>query len=142
MPESDQQLIDRFRSSGQQDCLEELLRRHLATVRGLVMRMVLNDEVADDLTQDVFLRVVRGLERFEGRSEFSTWLFRIAMNVVRSYFAKQKRSDVQSNDEFLELTTTGSTGSPACAVLQSELVTEIQMAIATLSPQLRAAIVE
>ena len=101
--------------------------------------MVMNDEVADDLTQDVFLRVVRGLERFEGRSQFSTWLFRIAMNTVRSHFAKRTRF-VQSDNELLEFTT-GSTASPACAVLQSELVTEIQKAMTALAPKLRAAIV-
>lgn len=102
--------------------------------------MVLNDEVADDLTQDVFLRVVRGLERFEGRSEFSTWLFRIAMNTVKSHFAKQSRFAVQSHDDLPECTTT-STASPEGAVLQAELATEIQTALAGLSPKFRSAIV-
>lgn len=137
---SDQNLIDQFHESGQTSCLEELLQRHLGRIRGVVFQMLLNHDAADDVTQDIFLRVVRGIERFEGRSEFSTWLYQVAMNTVRSYIKKRGRSRVQFHDELPEGSVV-SRANPDGPVLQAELASEVQTALAGLSPQLRAAIV-
>lgn len=137
---SDQHLIEQFRDSGRSDLLEELLRRHLSRIRGVVFQMLLDHAAADDVTQDIFLRVVRGIERFEGRSEFSTWLYQVAMNTVRTYLKRRARSRVQFHDELPEGSAV-STAAPDGAVMQAELTAEVQTALASLSPQLRAAIV-
>jgi len=95
LADSDEHLIDQFRATGQIAFLEEVLQRHLRPVRDMVFQMVLNHDAADDVTQDIFLRVVRGIDRFEGRSAFSTWLFRIAMNTVHSYMKSRGASQKQ-----------------------------------------------
>ncbi len=136
MSHSDQHLIDQFRDSGRTDLLEELLCRHLSRIRGVVFQMLLDHSAADDVTQDIFLRVVRGIERFEGRSEFSTWLYQVAMNTVRTYLKRRGRSRVQFHDELPEGSAV-STAAPDGGVLQAEL----QTALSSLSPQSRAAIV-
>jgi RNA polymerase sigma-70 factor, ECF subfamily len=140
LSDSDQQLIDQFRESGRQECMDELLHRHLASVRAIVFQMLLNNDAADDVTQDVFLRVVKGIDRFEGRSEFSTWLFQVAMNTVRSYLQKQQRLCDHGREELHEYLTVSQDTADG-PVLQAELATNIQTALLQLTPQLRAAIV-
>jgi len=49
---------------------------------------------ADDLTQEVFIRAVRGLDRFEGRARFRTWLYRIAMNTTHRFLAKRMKRHI------------------------------------------------
>ena len=102
--------------------------------------MVLDDDAADDVTQDIFVRVVRGIDHFEGRSEFSTWLFRIAMNTVHSHLSKHGHTRLQFHSDLPDYTT-ASHMPPDGAVLQAELTTEIQAALSRLTPPLRAAIV-
>ncbi len=140
MADSDQHLLQQFRETGRGESLDELLRRHLKPVRSLVFQMLLDHDAADDVTQDVFLRVARGIARFEGRSEFSTWLFQIAMNCARSFLTQRSRSKVEFHDELPEGSVTTSTR-PDGAVLLAELTTDVQTALAQLSPQLRAAVV-
>ncbi len=140
LTDSDQQLINQFRESGRRECMDELLHRHLASVRAIVFQMLLNNDATDDVTQDVFLRVVKGIDRFEGRSEFSTWLFQVAMNTVRTYLQKQKRLRDHCREELHDYQSV-SQDSAAGPVLQAELATDIQTALLQLKPQLRAAIV-
>jgi RNA polymerase sigma-70 factor, ECF subfamily len=140
LSDSDEHLIEQFRATGHIVFLEEVLQRHLRPIRGMVFQMVLNHDAADDVTQDIFLRVVRGIERFEGRSAFSTWLFRIAMNTVHSYIKSRGASRFEFCNE-LPAELIVSRLAPDGPVLQAELATEIQAALAGLSPQLRAAIV-
>ncbi|MFV8754232.1 RNA polymerase sigma factor [Nannocystaceae bacterium ST9] len=75
------------RASGGKDnaAFAELVRRHQGKVRGLLLRLTNNPTLADDLAQEVFLRAYRGLVGFEGRSRFSTWLYRIAYNVFLNH---------------------------------------------------------
>lgn len=74
-------------ASGRRDnaAFAELVRRHQGKVRGLLLRLTNNQTLADDLAQDVFLRAYRGLVGFQGRSRFSTWLYRIAYNVFLNH---------------------------------------------------------
>lgn len=60
--------------------LDTLVRRHQAWVFNLALRMVWRREVAEDATQEIWIKAVTHLDRFEGRSKFSTWLHRIAVN--------------------------------------------------------------
>ena len=91
---SDKQLIELFRESGRRDAIDELMRRHLGRVRSTVFQMVRSDSDADDLTQEVFLRAVRGVETFDCRAEFSTWLYRVAMNTTYTFLKRRSRSPV------------------------------------------------
>ncbi len=140
MSDPDQNLIQQFRETGQQRFLEELLQRHLASIRNLAFQMLLDHNAADDVTQEIFVRVIRGIDRFEGRSAFSTWLMAVAMNAIRSERQKLGRSRLQFHADLPEPSTT-ILASPDGGVLQKELTSEIQAALAELKPQFRAAIV-
>lgn len=139
MNNSDRALIEQFRQTGNQKALDELLSRHLAGVRNTVFQMVLDHEAADDITQDIFVRVVHGMEQFEGRSEFATWLYQITMNTTRTYLTGSGRRRKQSAELRDHFTTTRNM--PDGPVLQAELETEVQTALEQLTPPLRAAIV-
>jgi RNA polymerase sigma-70 factor (ECF subfamily) len=82
---SEDELLARARDKHDGDAFAELVRRHQGKVRGLLLRLSNNRTVADDLGQEVFLRAYRGLVGFEGRSRFSTWLYRIAYNVYLNH---------------------------------------------------------
>jgi RNA polymerase sigma-70 factor (ECF subfamily) len=77
---------------------EELYRSHVARVYALCLRMHANREDAEDSTQEVFVRAWQRLGSFEGRSAFSTWLHRLAVNVVldRKRALKHRLAEVWS----------------------------------------------
>lgn len=66
--------------AGHLPALDRLLRRHQPWIFNLALRMVWRREVAEDATQEILLKAVTHLGTFEGRSKFSTWLYRIAVN--------------------------------------------------------------
>ncbi len=81
----DDVLVARASAGNDNPAFAELVRRHQGKVRGLLLRLTNNPSLADDLAQEVFLRAYRGLVGFEGRSRFSTWLYRIAYNVFLNH---------------------------------------------------------
>ncbi len=75
---------DAFRAArGDGDAFERLYRENVARIHSLARRMAGSD-VADDLTQEVFLRAWRKLDTFRGDASFSTWLHRLAINLILS----------------------------------------------------------
>jgi len=137
---TDLELIDAYRDRGERAALDALMRRHLGRIRNVVFQMVLDDALADDLTQDIFHRAVRGLPSFAGRSDFSTWLYRIAMNVVYSHIDRKRRSPlVESTDNTVPCS--GRHDGPEQRLAGAELLEAVERAMAELSPKLRAAIV-
>lgn len=136
----DEDLIAAYRETGCRQALDELVRRHVERVRSLVYPMVLDAWAADDVTQEVFLRAVRGLASFDGRSQFSTWLHRIALNTAYSFLDRRKRTAVESRDVLPDIPAARHEG-PLETMLRSERRDEIEAALAELSPKLRAAIV-
>ena len=91
---SDEELVASYRDLGQREALDELTKRHLGPVRAMIYPMVLDGTLADDLTQEVFLRAFRALASFNGRLRFSTWLYRVAMNTAHGFLAGHRRSPV------------------------------------------------
>ncbi len=88
---SDADLI-RMAQGGDNVAFTELVHRHDRTVFGLIARSVGHAEDAKDIYQEVFLRVYRGLKAFQFRSEFSTWVHRIAVNACIDHGKHTKRS--------------------------------------------------
>jgi RNA polymerase sigma factor (sigma-70 family) len=138
--DSDEQLVAAWRQSGDRGPLETLATRHLATVHRMVHSMTLNEVLADDLVQEVFLRAFRSLSAFQGRAQFTTWLYRITMNVVHDTLARGRRSPIDGRRE-LPLDTASRADLPEARVEQAELDEAVTRAIAMLPPKLRAAAV-
>jgi RNA polymerase sigma-70 factor, ECF subfamily len=76
------QEIIRLAQKGNAAAFEWIYRTHSRRVYGLCFRMTGNPTLAEDLTQDVFLQVFRKVHTFRAESAFSTWLYRLAVNVV------------------------------------------------------------
>lgn len=136
---TDEQLVERCQNSGCPQAANELVRRHLRRVRAVIFPMVLDHSVADDLAQETFLRAWRGLGGFRAEARFSTWLTRIAWNVVQDEVLRRERSAIVVADS-TEIAI-AVTGRPDDAVLHRELDQQITAALASLSAKLRAAIV-
>ena len=68
-------------AAGDTEAFERLYRRHAGRIHSLARRMI-GPEEADDVTQDVFVRAWRKLGLFRGDSQFGTWLYRLAVNVI------------------------------------------------------------
>jgi RNA polymerase sigma-70 factor (ECF subfamily) len=84
------QLIEKART-GDMAAFEKLVYRYDKHVLAIAASFRNNKEDAKDIYQEVFLRVYRGLKNFEGKSEFSTWLFRITTNVCITYSTLKKK---------------------------------------------------
>src|ERR1044071_9223530 len=71
--------------SGNQEAFGLLFERYARPVMGFVYNLVGRPDVAEELTQETFVRAFRSLAEFRGRAAFSTWLFGIARNVTREW---------------------------------------------------------
>ncbi|HIV96495.1 MAG TPA: sigma-70 family RNA polymerase sigma factor [Candidatus Agathobaculum stercoravium] len=80
---------------GELPAFEELVRRHEKRVYAVALRSSGSPEDAEDITQEVFLRAWRSIEEFRGDSGFSTWLFRITMNLCVDH-ARHKHAQPQT----------------------------------------------
>lgn len=86
----DGELLSRI-AEGNQSAFRELVTRHHPSVVRVAGYFVSDRATAEDVAQDTWLAVLRGLDRFEGRSSFSTWLLRIAANRARSRGTADRR---------------------------------------------------
>jgi RNA polymerase sigma-70 factor (ECF subfamily) len=90
---SDEELVERCQRELPHDTrsYELLVQRHMNRVYSLIYRMVCNREEAEDLSQEVFLKVFNNLKKYEQQAAFSTWLYRIATNTALDALDKVKR---------------------------------------------------
>jgi len=87
--------------SGQKELFRLLVKRHEQAVYGMGMSFFRNAEDASDFTQEVFLKTFRNLSRFEGRSRFSTWLYKIAYNTAINSMTRKKDYLSLAEDEII-----------------------------------------
>src|SRR5438874_2510027 len=79
--------------AGDQDAFRILVERHTRSIYGVIHRMTGNPQDTEEIIQESFLRAYKNLERFERRSSFSTWLYRIAMNRTLDFLNAKKMTD-------------------------------------------------
>ncbi len=135
---ADNQLIELFVKTGEMHHLNDLVSRHIGKVRAMIYPMVLNDADADELTQEVFLRVTRHIKKFKRSARFSTWLYRIAMNTTHSFISKKGRNRVDILAEPPE--RHDHSRRPDTSLAADEMDSRVHDALSGLSPKLRSAI--
>jgi RNA polymerase sigma-70 factor (ECF subfamily) len=133
----DRTLVDACRA-GQRDAFDIIVQRHQRQVYQLCYRFVGNHEDASDLAQDVFIRAYRGLHSFKGNSAFSTWLYRVTVNVclnrVGSLASRPAAVEIADRpDPRVERADT--------MLLRGERAAEVRAAIARLPRKQRAALI-
>jgi RNA polymerase sigma factor (sigma-70 family) len=128
---SDHELIRRV-GAGDLDALGTLFSRHYRHVYALCLRLTGDSDAAEDLTQESFLRILRFGESFDGRSKFTTWLYRLVRNRCLDHISGRRRD--ARNVELLAGSVDSATQQPDCDNERREL---IHVALSHLSPEKR-----
>jgi RNA polymerase sigma-70 factor (ECF subfamily) len=101
LPVPDEELVRRVQA-GNSDAFEELVRRYERKVYNITYRMLGNDQDASEALQDAFLRAYRFIGKFQFKSQFFTWLYRIATNVSLTKLRRRDKVETISIDEPLD----------------------------------------
>lgn len=140
-PPPDEQALITAAQAGDRRALDRLLRDQQSRIYAVCRRIAGNDADALDATQEAMIAVVRGLPRFDGRSRFSTWVYRVATNACLDELRRRRRRPVVGLPEHdgmpIEQPDT-STPDPGDAVADRLLV---DAALADLPEDFRAAVV-
>jgi RNA polymerase sigma-70 factor (ECF subfamily) len=126
-------------SHGEAACMELLLVRHRDALVRFLYRMVQNQAVAEELAQDVFLRVHRASVRYEPTAKFTTWLYRIALRVALNWIRDHRHERSDGEAERLAIAD-GALGAEALLVREA-LAAEVRRAVAELPERQRAALI-
>ena len=98
---TDEELVTRSQG-GDVDSFNQLVRRWERPIYALAYRVLGREEDARDVSQEAFLRAYRALPGFKGEAKFSSWLYRIALNLCRDWMRKQRRAPVQQMPEGMD----------------------------------------
>ncbi len=149
MQYSDEELVERS-GAGAEESFRMLVERYQDRVYHIVYGIVGNKDEAEDLSQEVFLRVYRFLPRFKGKSKFYTWLYRLTVNVCLSARRKRKNepNKIVSLTDFSkhshnpgETELADKSFSPLKILQNKEMAETIKSAINTLSEVLKSTFV-
>jgi RNA polymerase sigma-70 factor, ECF subfamily len=131
----DHELIERCRS-GDDAAFGELVDRYKNLVYGLIYRMIPDRSAVDDLAQDVFLKVHRGIPYFRGEARLSTWIYRIVQNVCTQWLGA-RHAEVPLDGGGDAGTRRREPGSHDTAFADLEMRDRLQKALAQLPPNYR-----
>jgi RNA polymerase sigma-70 factor (ECF subfamily) len=134
-------------AAGEDAALNRIIQRWQSPVRRFVFRYVQNEQDAEDLTQETFVRVYRHRNRYRPTGKFSTWLFTIAVNLCRNHAGKTRRRsavhvlpDSERDAELVESLPDAAAG-PADTAESAEHAAAVRAAIAELPHDLRTAVI-
>ena len=141
---TDEELVARSRT-GDLDSFNQLVLRWERPIYALAYRTLRREEEARDVVQDAFLRAYRGLKGFKGEAKFSSWLYRITLNLCRDWMRKERRAPVAQVPEGtdpLDLADqqAAPTESVEDLVARREMSAAVQLAMAELPEEQRMAI--
>ncbi len=129
-------------AGGEREAFEELVRRHADRLYVVVLRFLGDRQLAEEATQEAFLRAWRGIGRFRGRSQFFTWLYRIGLNEAKRAATRQPpASRVKSLEEEPVPDAPDWSDAPEVRVGQDEIREVLERAIRALPIEYRATII-
>jgi RNA polymerase sigma-70 factor (ECF subfamily) len=135
MTPSDEELIRRF-VAGDRNAFDLIVERHQAAVHHTVCRFLKDRTDAEDLTQDVFLKIYESANSYSERAKFTTWLYRIVTNACLNY-VRRKRPILSDSLERHQ----SKDPEPPGSLLETERNAVIREAIHSLSPKQRLAVI-
>ncbi|OZI33071.1 RNA polymerase subunit sigma [Bordetella genomosp. 1] len=117
--------------------LRDLVREHSGRLQRFIVKHIGNTSDAEDLAQQAFLEAARSYRSFRGESQLSTWLYGIALNLVRNHLSRspQRRYDFTSDDALEQHAS--ATPTPEQAAEQNQNMRLLQEALAELPPNMR-----
>jgi len=141
---TDEELVARS-IRGDAESFNELILRWERPIFALAYRTIGREEDARDVCQETFLRAFRALPAFRGQSKFSSWLYRIALNLCRDWMRRERRSPVVQAPENVDLLELAAAAEPSESiedlVERKDRTRSVERAMALLSEEQRTAIV-
>ena len=135
-------------AAGHDAALNDLMERHATPVFRLLCRMLNNEDDANDVAQETFVRVFQSCGKFDANKKFSTWLFTIAANLARNQIRWRTRhpnvsldAETNAGDQPLASTLASTGPTPKEQVLSAERAAAVRAAVSNLPEDMREAIV-
>ena len=141
---TDEELVARS-IRGDADSFNELVLRWERPIYALAYRTIGREEDARDVCQETFLRAFRALPGFRGQAKFSSWLYRIALNLCRDWMRRERRAPIVQMPEDVDLMELAAAARPSesieTVVARKDLARIVGRVMATLPVEQRTAIV-
>ena len=141
---SDEELVSRS-IGGDADSFNQLVLRWERPIYALAYRVIGREEDARDVCQETFLRAFRALGGFRGQAKFSSWLYRIALNLCRDWVRRQRRTPVVPLPEDVDVIELAASREPTEPieelVARRDLTRAVEKAMARLPEEQRTAII-
>lgn len=131
---------------GDDDAFGQLVERYSGRVFGFFCRRLGDHQEAEDLTQEVLLRLFRARQRYQPTARFSTWVFHITQNVARNALRFRRRhpsvrlNDAADGDDLLDVLLSGTVDAPSRPLERAELASIVRAAVAGLGERQRTAL--
>ncbi len=128
--------------AGDQDAWAQIVRQHWRKVFNIAYKFTGKHDEAEDLTQDVFLKIFKSLNTFDRRANFQTWLVSVSRNLCIDHYrsVRKERETIDRDVDAGELTPASTTKSPFAALEQRDRVELLKKALGQLPPTLRSAV--
>jgi RNA polymerase sigma-70 factor, ECF subfamily len=141
---TDEELVSRS-MGGDPESFNQLIKRWERPIYALAYRTIGREDDARDVVQETFLRAFRGLNGFKGQAKFSSWLYRITLNLCRDWMRRQRRAPVIATPDGVDLVELAGESENVetadAAVARKDLSRAVARAMTTLPEEQRAAIV-
>jgi RNA polymerase sigma-70 factor, ECF subfamily len=144
MASTDEELVARS-IGGDLDSFNQLVLRWERPIYALAYRVIGREEDARDVAQEAFLRAFRALGGFKGQAKFSSWLYRITLNLCRDWIRRERRTPIAQAPEGVDLIELAGETSPSesaeAFVSRRQLGRAVEKAMAVLPEEQRTAII-
>ena len=141
---TDEELVSRS-MGGDPESFNQLIKRWERPIYALAYRTIGREDDARDVVQETFLRAFRGLSGFKGQAKFSSWLYRITLNLCRDWMRRQRRAPVIATPDGVDLVELAGESENVetadAAVARKDLSRAVARAMTALPEEQRAAIV-
>ena len=128
--------------AGDQQAWEQIVRLHWRKVFNVAYKFVGKHDQAEDLTQDIFLKIFRSLDSFDRRANFQTWLISVSRNLCIDHYrsVRKERETIDRDIDPGDVTPISAEVSPYAALEARDRVTLLREALGTLPDTLRTAV--
>ena len=141
---TDEELVARSRT-GDMDSFNQLILRWERPIYALAYRVIGQEEDARDVAQETFLRAFRALPGFKGQAKFSSWIYRIALNLCRDWIRRKRRTPVSPLPDDVDLSELAAEQEPSESVedlvARRELTAVVEEAMTLLPEEQRTAVI-
>ena len=137
--DEDRTLVEKAQE-GDKTAFGELVRKHQRRVYATALQMTGDHGEADDIAQDAFLRAFMAIDRFDGRSEFHTWLYRIVVNLAINHLKRRGRTQPAEETD-PRIVGASSDDDPATSLEKRRFYAQLVKALDALPETLKATVV-